>query len=169
MKGPKQEQDTSKIITIHLSLITSSISLARHNESSVKKKSTRHPRTQHWIIRKEAECHRGVQMFLLFSEHCPNKISVIAFMRHQKFLFPKSSISKFLLCTRTLVWCHYKNNLTKLNFEGSSGLFCLEFEILKDRDKSRKMRITFAIKIGDKSPRTGRDYSFCRPAVSPVQ
>lgn len=37
MKGPKQEQDTSKIITILLSLITSSISLARHNESSVKK------------------------------------------------------------------------------------------------------------------------------------
>lgn len=65
----------------------------------------------------------------------------------------------------------YKNNLTKLHLEESesSRLFCIGLEILKDRDKSRKARITFGIKIYDKSPRTGRDSSFCRPAVSPVQ
>lgn len=41
--------------------------------------------------------------------------------------------------------------------------------ILKDRDRPRRVRITFRIRIYDKSHRTGRNHSLCSPAVHPMQ
>lgn len=43
------------------------------------------------------------------------------------------------------------------------------FEIFKDRDKLRKDRIAFKIRIHDKNHRTGRDYRLCSPTVYPME
>lgn len=46
---------------------------------------------------------------------------------------------------------------------------CLGLEIFKETDKLRKERVTFRIRIYDRSHRTERDYRLCSSAVYPMQ
>lgn len=167
MEGPKQEQDTSKIIAIlpithHKHYFTKQLQWILS-----KRKNPHTPQDSSLNNQKGSRMPQGCSDVFVFSALPKQNFSYSFHEVPKIFIFKKQHFRILTMYTNFGVM-PYKNNLTKLNFKesDSSRLFFWGGGVENLRDKPRKARITFRIKIYGKSPRMGRNYNFCRPAVS---